>query len=533
MGRKELSQGKPNLSGRISRRQFLQGLTGATVGAIAAACAPQPPEVSTPPQEPTKKPKKDSPTPTPTVEVRQPVEKTATPTPEKVDQPTPIPTPTQKPEKDDKEGLWRTRLMVAPEISLANPKEDAELLEKNQLAKDQFGVLRILADDWVARDILSARDRKLDGVGAVAFKDSKGNFVCWAMKVEDVARDKEGNPLPDQFPIGSLIVPVDRESSVEQNQIVPIGKEQILKLGLDGEMPELTVITSNVDDLLEGQVDQISWDDSLNSFVGVKDNEILALVNPRHMAGETVYDPNRQLDPAKKTYPGWELIKQPEPTSTPKLSPTPEPTATPKPEINPEIAPEVIGLKRIVEQDRIVYRAEAGNSYGLKEGAFAGYYHPEVYLRRDQDKDSKFDPEIQTGGISLRPEVIKPLLYQAGYPDKTVFPIPFELKEGKVEIMEAVDEEVPHFKLPENGVLLLSLPRDSRLVNCFFNQGGENGIGKFRFIPQNSKLDYLSVRCSPEGLFEGGYVLSFLIPNGGNNVTEREDVVIKYGGVVL
>jgi|GEM_PF-2031540 len=74
----------------------------------------------------------------------------------------------------------------------------------------------------------------------------------------------------------------------------------------------------------------------------------------------------------------------PTPTKTPTPPETPTPTGTPMPIFTPTATPELTpteeivnppeieGLKVSYEEDKIVYRAEAENPYGLKEGDYAG-----------------------------------------------------------------------------------------------------------------------------------------------------------------
>ncbi len=80
----------------------------------------------------------------------------------------------------------------------------------------------------------------------------------------------------------------------------------------------------------------------------------------------------------------FEGLTTPTPTETPTPTATPAPTETPAPTVTPTATPELTpteeivnppeieGLKVSYEEDKIVYRAEAENPYGLKEGDYAG-----------------------------------------------------------------------------------------------------------------------------------------------------------------
>jgi hypothetical protein len=111
------------------------------------------------------------------------------------------------------------------------------------------------------------------------------------------------------------------------------------------------------------------------------------------------------------TAPPW-------PTATPTPSPSPVP-ATPSPTASPtevptgyepqpdgtiywyteagdrETVPTIDGLKAQVQGNRILYEAEAGNRFGLKEGAYSGEFNKYVKVENKQ-----------TGGAVLEPQVV-------------------------------------------------------------------------------------------------------------------------------
>lgn len=231
-------------------------------------------------------------------------------------------------------------------------------------------------------------------------------------------------------------------------------------------------------------------------------------------------------EPTPTATPTFTPTETATPTSEPTLTPTPEPTPTP--EITVEIGPEVGGLIKGIEGGKVVYRAEAGNPYGVKEGVFAGYFYPETYLLRKDEKDkNKFKEKEKIGAVGLRPEVIKILLKKAGYPEKVVFAIPFDISEAQekpIEIMEITRAGSEEF--PQMDMLVLSLPEDSRIINAFPTTDNKM---RFRIMPQ--PMDSGSATCGPGGVFEGGYVFFLHFPKG--NITSGEKFEVVYGDKVL
>jgi len=92
----------------------------------------------------------------------------------------------------------------------------------------------------------------------------------------------------------------------------------------------------------------------------------------------------------------------PPPTPEPTATPTPKPTETPTPEVR---APQIEGLR--FEDGK--YYAQAGNPYGLEQGAYAGEYYPNSVAR----------PKIEgklvevKGGVVLTWQLLESL-YQKG-----------------------------------------------------------------------------------------------------------------------
>lgn len=95
----------------------------------------------------------------------------------------------------------------------------------------------------------------------------------------------------------------------------------------------------------------------------------------------------------------------PTPTSTPTPTPTPTPTLSPEEEKQQELlnlAPEITGLSKKIQDGKVTYIAKAKNEYDLNEGAFSGIYVPNIWVE-----------EKQVGGVSLQPGIVKVLLADA------------------------------------------------------------------------------------------------------------------------
>jgi len=96
------------------------------------------------------------------------------------------------------------------------------------------------------------------------------------------------------------------------------------------------------------------------------------------------------------------------------------------------VVPAIPGLRQEVLQEidgqkPVVYRAEKGNPYGLKEDVFAGLFYPKVYLVTEKVEDA-----VITGAVGLRADVIRIELQKAGSPAKNVLlPLPFDPTSAK------------------------------------------------------------------------------------------------------
>jgi hypothetical protein len=180
-------------------------------------------------------------------------------------------------------------------------------------------------------------------------------------------------------------------------------------------------------------------------------------------------------------------------------------------------APTVEGLGVSWEEDRIVYRAEAGNPYNLKEGEYAGYFYPETYVL---EKETNFEEERQVGAVGLRSEVVRSMLTQAGYPNQIVFPIPFDLSyvaEGeRIILTEAVGRNTGKTRL------IVHLPRGSRLVAGLPDNQGRTNV---HIAPQTDNRVAIDFKEGFSGNY-AGYRLAQILPNSG---LEGGDITLNFG----
>jgi len=99
-------------------------------------------------------------------------------------------------------------------------------------------------------------------------------------------------------------------------------------------------------------------------------------------------------------------------------------------EKGPDISksPRIEGLKATLENGQIVYRAEAGNQYGLKEGEWAGEFKGNVLVG-----------EKKTGGIVLKAKVVRELQMRALEKGPVSIPIPIDIREAQDPITITYD----------------------------------------------------------------------------------------------
>lgn len=88
-------------------------------------------------------------------------------------------------------------------------------------------------------------------------------------------------------------------------------------------------------------------------------------------------------------------------------------------EKGPDISksPRIEGLKATLENGQIVYRAEAGNQYGLKEGEIAGKITSFNVARNVESSEAASAKTEKTGGIILHPNIVKSLFLAANTPE--------------------------------------------------------------------------------------------------------------------
>lgn len=164
----------------------------------------------------------------------------------------------------------------------------------------------------------------------------------------------------------------------------------------------------------------------------------------------------------------------------PATPPTPEPTATPETRIKEEngvytamtekgealIAPAVPGTKQGVEAvngiDRVVYRAEANNPYGLEAGTLAGYFYPDTYtVVDDLEKNA-----AAVGAVALRGEVVAYQMAQIGAPQKVaIFPLPIDpTNADPKDDPRVIVQETTTTTLKKKDIFM-SVPKGVQIVN--------------------------------------------------------------------
>lgn len=188
---------------------------------------------------------------------------------------------------------------------------------------------------------------------------------------------------------------------------------------------------------------------------------------------------------------------------TAEASPTskPAPTETPAPKTGYEATgqgfvyrtekgdilnvPHIEGLKAEMAAQpdgtkRVIYKAEKTNSYGLIEGEYAGFFHPNVSIVKEGVTDIK-DRETDTrlsGGVALRPEVTGAMMKDAlkqfeNQTDRYISPIPIDIstlnanQEITLAQAKAVTPYGPYYFLAINS------PSNLAIVHSFY---GDQGI---------------------------------------------------------
>lgn len=157
----------------------------------------------------------------------------------------------------------------------------------------------------------------------------------------------------------------------------------------------------------------------------------------------------------------------------------PEPTATPESRIKEEngvytvmtekgevvTAPAVPGTKQAVEVinriDRVVYRAEAGNPYGLEAGAIAGYFYPDTYNVTEKVEDAQVK-----GGLVLHAKLIDYMYKQIDSPQKkAIFALPFDPTRANKSDDPMIFVQETTNTAANMQSLFFSVPRGTWIVN--------------------------------------------------------------------
>jgi len=185
------------------------------------------------------------------------------------------------------------------------------------------------------------------------------------------------------------------------------------------------------------------------------------------------------------------------PTPTPIPTPTPEPTPTPTPEpgviSQPDgsfvvitetgerlTVPQIPGLTQQVEEvngvKTVVFYAEKGNPYGLKEGAYAGEFKPDLSVNsyvgtcdeygRSYSSQYREESNIKTTGVLvLAPNVVKYQIEQqlAQIPEgqpRLLFPLPIDPREVSNLELRVVDHQFPDVTIRELHIMWSPLSED-------------------------------------------------------------------------
>lgn len=191
-------------------------------------------------------------------------------------------------------------------------------------------------------------------------------------------------------------------------------------------------------------------------------------------------------------------------------------------EMTAEKAPKIEGLKAVEENGKIVYRAEKGNPYGLKEGEMAGYVIPLETGETVQEGimgEVKFNKGV---GLVLEDRVILNLLSQANSPEA--------IKQGKWKMVLNFDPRDSHLRIWEtspNGITYsLSLSGISGKVE-FVYPFPDRAIA-WRAFRKDKDFEKVGFWLPKELVAEGGKVsLGFYFLAGDINVklldySERE-----------
>lgn len=156
------------------------------------------------------------------------------------------------------------------------------------------------------------------------------------------------------------------------------------------------------------------------------------------------------------------------PTSAPTATPTPSPTPTPEGLTVDQLlaeAPEISGLSKEIENEKVVYKAVEGNEYGIEAGEFAGEYNPNVSIE-----------EEKVGGVILEPEVITKIMG-----DKSEIIPPLDITgvtaETGLNIVNTTDSLYGEYLGKKYQTLLVEFNGQLEFINPFVEKNQFNTIG--------------------------------------------------------
>lgn len=221
-------------------------------------------------------------------------------------------------------------------------------------------------------------------------------------------------------------------------------------------------------------------------------------------------------------------IETPEPTSVPTKTPTPIPTPTqiPTPTPTPSVddyllmAPEISGLRKEIQDDRVNYFAASANEYGLNDGAFAG-----IYL----NKEIIAVEGAPTGGVALISQVVGILLDQtiAEIPDDELLKMKIVLPLDVIELTKEDKFNIDYAKATSYDInknfIVVHFNNPIELINSSFTAadsfGRTNDLYDYSFTKDGTDFELLNLSSiSPD---ENGN-FSFILFDGSVSTFQCE-----------
>lgn len=215
------------------------------------------------------------------------------------------------------------------------------------------------------------------------------------------------------------------------------------------------------------------------------------------------------------------MVEIPEPTSVSTETPTTIPTPTPTPSVDDYLlmAPEISGLKKEIQDDKVIYFAMSGNEYGLNEGAFAG-----IYL----NKEIIAVEGAPTGGVAFVSQVVGILLDQtiAEIPDDELLKMKIVLPLDVTELTKEDNFNIDYAKATSYDInknfVVVHFNNPIELINSSFTAdsfGKTNDLYDYSFTKGGTDFDLLNL--SSIGPDENGNY-SFILFDGSVSTFQCE-----------